>query len=113
LVESRKGILSKVKLALRPIQILASRSRRQGSSSNAPLHGVSLTPLSARNARGVRGAAKTIMKKYEKTLDNAADVIHGNWLPQVESDLDCFVAAPRRSSCLLHQGNTTRLVHPT
>jgi hypothetical protein len=47
---------------------------------NAPLRGVPLTPLSARNARGVRGAAKKIMKKYEKTLDNAADVIHGNWL---------------------------------
>jgi len=78
LVESRKGILSKTKLALRPIQILASRSRRQGSSSNAPLRRAPLTPLSARNARGVRGAAKTIMKKYEKTLDSADAVIHGS-----------------------------------
>jgi len=37
-----------------------------------------LTPLSARNARSVGGAAIKCMKKTLKTLDNAADVIHGN-----------------------------------
>ena len=85
MVESRKGILSKAKLALRPITILASRPRRQGSSMNAPLRWAPLTPLSARNARGVRGAAKKIMKKYEKTLDSADAVIHGTWKPSEQA----------------------------
>lgn len=80
MVEVNQQIPNKDEAPLRPIKILASRSRRQGSSSNAPLRGVPLTPLSARNARGVRGAAKKIMTKYENTLDNADAVIHGTWL---------------------------------
>ena len=42
-----------------------------------------MTPLSARNARGVRGAAKKIMKKYEKSLDTADAVIHRTW-PKIQ-----------------------------
>ena len=44
-----------------------------------PLRGAPLTPLPAREATSVRGTAKKRMKKDENNLDNAADVIHGNW----------------------------------
>ena len=39
-----------------------------------------LTPLPAREAMGVRGTAQKRMKRDEKTLDDADDVIHGLWL---------------------------------
>jgi hypothetical protein len=70
LVETRKGILSKAKLALRPMTILASLTRRQGSSMNAPLRGTPLTPLPL-------AALQVCLDAYEKTLDNADDIIHG------------------------------------
>lgn len=38
-----------------------------------------LTPLPAREATGVLGTAQKRMKRDEKTLDHADDVIHGNW----------------------------------
>ena len=38
-----------------------------------------LTPLPAREAMGVRGTAQKRMKRDEKTLDDADDVIHGMW----------------------------------
>ena len=44
-----------------------------------PLRGAPLTSLPAREATSVRGTAKKRMKKDENNLDNAADVINGNW----------------------------------
>lgn len=72
MVETRKRILSKTKLALRPMTILASLTRRQGSSINVPLRGTPLTPL-------LLAALEVCLELYEKTLDNADDVIHGTW----------------------------------
>jgi hypothetical protein len=70
LVETRKGILSKTKLVLRPMTILASLTRRQGSPINVPLRGTPLTPL--------RLAELEVCLDYMKNvLDNAANVIHG------------------------------------
>ena len=69
MVETRKGILSKAKLALRPMTILTSLTRRQGSSMNVPLRGAALDPAPARGARGLSGL-------HEKVLDNADDLIH-------------------------------------
>ena len=54
-----------------------SRPRRQGSSMKRPR--APLTPLPAREAMGVRGTAQKRMKRDEKTLDDADDVIHGLW----------------------------------
>jgi hypothetical protein len=79
LVETRKGILSRAKLALRPITILASLTRRQGSSINVPLRGAALDPAPARSARGLSGVVWVCLESYEKVLDNADDVIHGTW----------------------------------
>ena len=62
LVETRKGILSKAKLALRPLTILASLTRRQGASINVLLRLAEL---------------EVCFEPHKKTLDNAADVIHG------------------------------------
>ena len=69
MVETRKGILSKAKLALRPMTILTSLTRRQGSSINVPLRGTPLTPLRLAELEVCLGPHKT-------TLDNADDVIH-------------------------------------
>jgi len=72
LVETRKRILSKAKLALRPMTILASLTRRQGSSINVPLRGTPLTPLRL-------AELEVCIEPYKKTLDNADDVIHRTW----------------------------------
>jgi hypothetical protein len=53
LVETRKGILSKTKRALRPMTILASLTRRQESPINVPLRGAALDPAPARSAGGL------------------------------------------------------------
>ena len=60
MVETRKGIPSKAKLALRPMTILASLTRRQRSLINVPLRGNALDPAPARSARG-------LPELYEKT----------------------------------------------
>jgi hypothetical protein len=70
LVETRKRILSKAKLALRPMTILASLTRRQGSSINVPLRGTPLTPLRL-------AELEVCIEPHKKTLDNADDVIRG------------------------------------
>jgi hypothetical protein len=78
LVETRKGILSKAKLALRPMTILASLARRQGSSINVPLRGPPLTPL--------RLAALEVYSIYmKKVIDNADDVIDGTCLTDLRN----------------------------
>ena len=69
MVESRERILSKTKLALRPMTILTSPTRRQGSSRNAPRSEVPLTPFRLT-------ALEVCLKQYEKVLDYADDVIH-------------------------------------
>jgi hypothetical protein len=70
LVETGKGILGKTKLALRPMTILASLTRRQGSSINVPLREPPSTPLQL--------AALEVCSAYmKKGIDNADDVIHG------------------------------------
>ncbi len=72
MVETHKRILSKAKLALRPMTILASLMRRQGSSINVPLRGTPtpLTPLRL-------AELEVRIESHKKTLDNAAAVIHG------------------------------------
>jgi hypothetical protein len=70
LVETRRGILSKAKLALRPLTILASLTRRQGASIKVPLRGTPLTPRRL-------AEFEVCFEPHKKTLDNAADVIHG------------------------------------
>ena len=71
LVDTGKGILSKTKLALRPMTILASLTRYQGSSMNVPLRGAALDPAAARSSRGLFDLHE------KKVIDNADDVIHG------------------------------------
>ena len=73
MVETRKRILSKAKLALRPLTILASLTRRQGSSINVPLRGTPLTPLRL-------AELEVCIEPQKKALDNADDVIHGTYL---------------------------------
>ena len=76
MVETRKGILSKAKLALRPMTILASLTRRQGSAINVPLRGTPLTPL--------RLAELEVCLSYMKrVLDNADNVIHRTLSPNL------------------------------
>jgi len=70
LVETRNGILSKAKLVLRPMTILASLLQRQASSRIFPLRADDPDLAPARVARSLHGAA-------QKTLDNADDLIHG------------------------------------
>jgi hypothetical protein len=72
LVETHKRILSKAKLALRPMTILASLARRQGSSINVPLRGTPLTPLRL-------AELEVCFEPHKKTVDNADDVIHRTW----------------------------------
>ena len=72
MVETRKGILSKAKLALRPMTILASLTRRQGSSINVPLRGTPLTPLRL-------AELEVCFEPHKETIDNADDVIHGTY----------------------------------
>jgi len=79
LVETRKGILSKAKLALRPMTILTSLTRRQGSSINVPLRGTPLTPLRLAELEVCLGPHKT-------TLDNADDVIHRTLTQSIGTD---------------------------
>lgn len=69
MVETHKRILSKAKLALRPMTILASLARRQGSSINVPLRGTPLTPLRL-------AELEVCFEPHKKTVDNADDVIH-------------------------------------
>ena len=75
MVETRKRILSKTKLALRPMTILASLTRRQGSSLNVPLRGTPLTPLRL-------AELKVCFEPHKTILDNADDVIHRTWSGQ-------------------------------
>ena len=70
MVETRKRILSKAKLALGPMTILASPTRRQGPWINVPLRGTPLTPLRL-------AQLEVCIEPHNKTLDNADDVIHG------------------------------------
>jgi hypothetical protein len=79
LVENRKGILSQTKLPLGPIQLLASLSRRQGSSINTPLRSAPLTPLPSHKA-------EVHMALHEKTLEIADDVIYGTYPMQRYGD---------------------------
>jgi hypothetical protein len=80
LVEVNQKIPDRDEAELRPAVEGSEPSRRQGSSINAPLRGAPLTPLPAREAMGVRDTAQKRMKRDEKTLDHADDVIHGKWL---------------------------------
>ena len=72
MVETRKGILRKAKLALRPMTIVASLTRRQGPTINVPLCGPPLTPLQL-------VALEVCLEPHEKALDTADDVIHGTF----------------------------------
>ena len=70
MVETRKGILSKAKLALRPMTILASLSGVKGLRYTPRFAGPPLTPLQL--------AVPEVCSIYmNKVLDNADDVIHG------------------------------------
>jgi hypothetical protein len=77
LVEVNQKIPDRDEAELRPAVEGSEPSRRQGSSMKRPQ--APLTPLSAREAMGVRGTAQKRMKRDEKTLDDADDVIHGSW----------------------------------
>ena len=91
MVETRKRILSKAKLALGPMTILASPTRRQGPWINVPLRGTPLTPLRL-------AQLEVCIEPHNKTLDNADDVIHGTW-QRLFHDLR---ARPVFSSCCEH-----------
>jgi hypothetical protein len=69
LVETRNRILSKAKLALRPMTILASSLQRQASLRIFPFRAHDPDPAPARAARSLHGAA-------QKALDSADDRIH-------------------------------------
>ena len=69
MVETRKRILSKAKLALGPMTILESPTRRQGPWINVPLRGTPLTPLRL-------AQLEVCIEPHNKTLDNADDVLH-------------------------------------
>jgi hypothetical protein len=77
LVEVNQKIPDRDEAELRPAVEGSEPSRRQGSSMKRPP--APLTPLPAREAISVRGTAQKRMKRDEKTLDDADDVIHGNW----------------------------------
>jgi hypothetical protein len=70
LVETRKRILSKTKLALGPMTILASLTRRQRSSINAPLRAAPSTPL-------LLAALEVCLELYEKVLTTPTTLYMG------------------------------------
>lgn len=79
MVEVNQRIPDRDEAKLRPAAQAGEPSAASRVFDERPLRGAPLTSLPAREATGVRGTAQKRLKRDEKTLDDAADVIHVNW----------------------------------
>jgi hypothetical protein len=77
LVEVNQKIPARDEAELRLAVQVGEPSAASRVFDERPLCGAPLTSLPAREATGVRATAQKRIKKEEKSLDDAADVIHG------------------------------------